>query len=90
MNLYDAVSICDPRLGRERLDPPEVKVWTDDDELVFAKWQAEWIASLWQEFAEAERDRFDEFCRDKFDAEHADDGYDDDLAYEQSREAGAP
>ena len=25
----------------------------------------------------------------KFDSEHADDGYDDDLAYEQSREAGA-
>lgn len=89
MNIYDAVSICDPRLGREVIDPPETRVWTDDDELAYAKWQAEWIASLWQEFAEAERDRFDEFCRDKFDAEHADDGYDDDLAYEQSREVGA-
>ena len=31
MKLYDAVSICDPRLGRERLDPPDVKFCTDAD-----------------------------------------------------------
>ena len=69
MNLYDAVSICDPRLGREVIDPPEVKIWTDEDECVYAKWKAEWTACLWQEFAEAERDRFDEFCRDRFEEE---------------------
>ena len=69
MNLYDAVSICDPRLGREVIDPPEVKIWTDEDERVYAKRKAEWTACLWQEFAEAERDRFDEFCRDKFEDE---------------------
>lgn len=69
MNLYDAVSICDPRLGRERLDPPDVKVWTDDDEREYIAWLNRDLAQLSAAFLDAHNDRFDEWCRDKFEEE---------------------
>ena len=69
MNIYDAVSICDPRLGREHIEPPEVKVWTDHDERDYARWLAARRDELEREFLRAEDDRFEEFCRDKFEEE---------------------
>lgn len=69
MNLYDAVSICDPRLGRERLDPPDVKVWTDDDEREYIAWLNRDLAQLSAAFLDAKNDLFDEWCRDKFEEE---------------------
>lgn len=71
MNIYDAVSICDPRLGREHIEPPEVKVWTDHDERDYAAWLESRRAEMEHEFALDRDDAFDEFCRDKFEEENA-------------------
>ena len=68
MNLYDAVSICDPRLGRERLDPPTA-YWTDANERDYAAWLESRRTEMEHEFALDRDDTFDEFCRDKFEEE---------------------
>lgn len=76
MNARDAASITYP-FKEQPLDSP-VTYWTDADEREYAGWLVQWREnSLWREFAEANADLFDEFCRDKFDAGRA---LDSDLA----------
>ena len=89
MNLHDAANICRPLGIPERpLDPPDSQFMTDAEESEYLDYVARWQSDLEHEFAEAERDRFDEFCRDKFDAEFSDDGPDD-FDYDRSKEDGA-
>lgn len=71
ININDAAAICRPLDIPERpLDPPTT-YWTDADERDYARWLAARRDELEREFLRAEDDRFEEFCRDKFDEENA-------------------
>ena len=67
--INEPISNRDPRLGREHIEPPEVKVWTDHDERDYAAWLESCRAEMEHEFALDRDDAFDEFCRDRFEDE---------------------
>jgi len=69
MNIHDAAGIAYPFRERD-LDSP-VTYWTDDDEREYIAWLNRDLAQLSAAFLDAHNDRFDEWCRDKFDAGRA-------------------
>ena len=68
MILHDAAGIAYP-FREQPIDPPEVTYWTDDDEREYIAWLNRDLAQLSAAFLDAHNDRFDEWCRDKFEEE---------------------
>lgn len=76
MNLSDAADITYP-FREQPIDPPQVRIWTDDDERNFDIWRSQESKYLLMDFLRENAERYEDFCRDKFDAGRA---LDSDLA----------
>ena len=68
MNAHDAASITYP-FKEQPINPPEVTYWIDADEREYIAWLNRDLAQLSAAFLDAHNDRFDEWCRDKFEEE---------------------
>ena len=68
MNIHDTTDILYP-FREQPVNPPQVRIWTDDDERNFDIWRSQESKYLLMDFLRENAERYEEFCRDKFDAE---------------------